>query len=147
MYAIQMEATKNSMETEFMISDATLGDSNLLNHERLLHIFVFFHWVSHMSWTFLAFPPEMPEPQSVTDFLLTPGRAAAVMARVIVLLYCHCNRLPSSYYHWPDDSKLLNDSHPTHPRHTTVLHMSAQNLKPVLFQDRQASHLIRCAKI
>ena len=76
-------------------SDATLGDSNLLNHERLLHIFVFFHWVSHMSWTFLAFPPEMPEPQSVTDFLLTPGRAAAVMARVIVLLYCHCNRLPT----------------------------------------------------
>ena len=65
-----------------------------------------------MSWAFLAFPPEMPEPQSVTDFLLTPGRVAAVMAPVIVLL-CYCNRLPYSYYDWPDYSKLLNDSHPT----------------------------------
>lgn len=39
-----------------------------------------------MSWAFLAFHSEMPEPQSVTDFLLIPGRVSAVMARVIVLL-------------------------------------------------------------
>ena len=37
-----------------------------------------------MSWAFLAFHPEMPEPQSVTDFLLIPGRVSAVI--VLLLL-------------------------------------------------------------